>query len=125
MHVTDRHVTVGNGSDARQDNELETNKAVSGGQTDTNSIPTTKVPVDAREWFSSLSEDDRIVALTFVDQSFLTSIFQGVNAPSSSGLKPTTDGHDSEGQYLFNAVDSTLNRRGRKIRCAHTRFHEM
>ena len=112
MYVSDRHVSVGNGFDVQQGEELETHEAVSGGQTDTNNMLRTKVPLDAREWFSSLSEDDRIVALAFVDQSFLASIFQGVTTPSSGVPKPTTDGHSGKGEYLLNVGDSSLNRRG-------------
>lgn len=96
MYVSDEHVTVGNGFDVH-DNERETNKAVPGDQTDTSNTLRTKLRVDVREWFASLSEDDRIVALAFVDQSFLASILQGVTTASSREPKPTTDGHASKG----------------------------
>ena len=97
MYVSDRHVTVGNGFDEGRDNALQTQKVVSGGQTDANNTTRMKVHVDAREWFSSLSEDDRMMTLAFVDQSFLASIFQLVTTPSPGGLKPTTDGQCSKG----------------------------
>lgn len=104
MYVSDRHASLGNGFEVQQHLELETDKVVSGGQINANNIQRAKVPIDAREWFSSLSEDDRMVALAFVDQNFLASIFQGVNTPSSGGLEPTTDGHSSKVAFDWTAA---------------------
>jgi hypothetical protein len=65
----------------------------------------------AREWFATLSTEDQVVALGFVDPDFLetlvsrksiTSISAAPSSrPSACGGNPTMDGHPSKGQYSY------------------------
>ena len=56
----------------------------------------------AREWFTTLSVEDKVVALGFaLDRDFLASSRVAARLSSATGGNLTTDGRDSKGQYQF------------------------
>ncbi len=63
-----------------------------------NNTPKMKETFGVREWFSSLSEDDRIVALAFIDKSFLDTLSQvATHLSAIGGRNMTTDRRSTEG----------------------------
>lgn len=59
----------------------------------------TTVGDGARHWFASLSVEDQVLALSFVDYDFLATLARAAtkSLPSLEGGSPTTDGHTSKG----------------------------
>lgn len=86
-----------------ENNKVENFETVSVAETTmgtyTNQSSNMKQSPNPREWFATLSDDDRIVALGFVDEHFLAALSRGVTLPLSvPGPQNTvTDRHSAKG----------------------------